>query len=158
MLAQRFVSLITRSISSASALPGGSLSRIRCEKVSTPVSGLFEPASDTRCEEPDRRELLTFNDSLLAASSCCVLSSTFCSSVRAASRSSVCESRSAFVIVLNDAATWPNSSALRTGMGSSRLPAGQFFGARFEIAQRHIHEPVHKQPDTERRIRTNPSE
>ena len=41
MLAQRFVSLITRSISSASALPGGSLSRIRCEKVSTPVSGLL---------------------------------------------------------------------------------------------------------------------
>ena len=50
-------------------------------------------------------------------------------------------------MALNEAASWPNSSPLRTGIGLLQISRGKPLGAGFQIAQGHVDQAVHEKAD-----------
>ena len=81
-----------------------------------PVSGLLSSWAMPAASRPTEASFSRSTAPASAARSLRVRSATFSSSLWAQSVSSRRESRSATVMALKADATWPNSSALRTGM------------------------------------------
>ena len=82
--------------------------------------------------------------------SCSVRCSTFCSSVCAHSLNSAWDFRSAAVMALNESASWPNSSPLRTGICCCRSPDEMRLRARLQVAQRQEDQAVDEKADQQR--------
>jgi len=122
MLAQRLVSRITRSRSSASSLPSVAFLRIRLVKVNTPVSGLFSSCAMPAASCPMEANFSPRATSASASLSSSVRSFTFSLSVSTHPSSSCLDFFRAPIMALDERARLPNSSSPRTGMGLSKLP------------------------------------
>ena len=104
----------------------GHLLAQQMEKVSTPVSGLFSSCAMPEASSPTEASFSPRTASAWARRNSWVRSSTFLlERARPTRAAPPANCASAAVIALNEAASWPNSSPLRTGIGCSRLPGGE---------------------------------
>ena len=150
IVAQRLVSRITRSRSSASWLPSGSFLRIRCEKVRMPVSGLLSSCAMPAASRPTEASFSRSAAPASAARSLRVRSSTFSSSVcaplgqlapRIAQRDGHGVEGGRHLAEFVRAA---HRDRLLEVAGREPLRAG------LQVAQRHVDQAMHQQAERER--------